>query len=157
MSKIHSEEEYESKVDALTTLRLFAPVVSSVLPFPSSTTHSDEYDDVRRTSNLHLPFTSPYKMPSFAKPSVQLPVVNDDVEDVVQDALDSLAIESLSSELPEEPSQLRRPTLSYRERSVRLVRHCSSWTLLGDAEGRLSFYDSQSKMPLLCLDPMPLY
>ena len=70
MTKIHSEEEYESKVDALTTLRLFAPVVSTILPLQNIATSFDhdtpgvKYDG-GQSSNLQLPFTSPYKLPSF--------------------------------------------------------------------------------------------
>lgn len=158
MTKIHSEEEFESKVDALTTLRLFAPVVSVILPLSRPVKHSAGYnqfgpgikDDSRRSSNLHLPFTSPYTMPSFVRKR-DLPVDDDDddVEDIVQDALDSLANENLSSQLTgQQVSPLKRQSLSYRERSVRLVRRCSSWTLLGDTEEKNSYYDSQGEATL---------
>jgi len=159
VSKIHSEEEYESKVDALTTLRLFAPVISDVLPLQSSATNSathmqgglDITKSGRRSSYLQLPFTSPYKMPSFVTKGEAPGTAfedEDDVGDIVKDALDSLAVENLSSKLPDQTSLLKRPSLSYRERSVRLVRHCSSWTLLDDTEESKTYYDAQGELRL---------
>lgn len=150
MSRIHSEEEYESKIDSLTTLRLFAPVMSTVLPLQSSAALAGIREDERRLSNLQLPFTSPYKMPSFVTKRQTPGLVledSDDVEDVVRDALDSLSIENLASELTVHISPLKRQSLSYRERSVRLVRHCSSWTLLNDTEENRTYYDSQGEIP----------
>lgn len=155
VARIHSEEEYESKVDALTTLRLFAPVVSNIVPLHcSTTTHRQEgpemKGDWRRSSNLQLPFTSPYKMPSFATrrrapASLMESMISDNVEDIVREALDSLTVDNLSTEQPGRISALRRPSLSYRERSVRLVRHCSSWTLLDDTEENKTHYDGQGE------------
>lgn len=159
VSKIHSEEEYESKVDALTTLRLFAPVVSDVPPLRSLTVNNatqigpEITKTGRRTSYLQLPFTSPYKMPSFAMKQEAPGTIleNVGVEDVVKDALDSLAIADVSSEMPERASRVRRPSLSYRERSVRLVRHCSSWIWLDDTKENKTYYDSQGEKYTRCV------
>lgn len=153
VSKIHSEEAYESAVDALTTLRLSAPVVSSIVPFRNFNSYSAQHHrfgqgisfDGHQSSNLQLPFTSPYKMPSFVSKWGMLPE-KIGVEDIVQDALNSLATDNPTTGLGEQvPSHLRH-SLSYRERSVRLVRHCSSWTLLGDTDDNKAHYDSQGKI-----------
>ena len=159
MSKVHSEEEYESKFDTLTTLRLYPPVVSTVLPLQRSATLAANYRQPgpeskkggRRLSNLQLPFTSPYKMPSFVTKQEGPGIIfdgDDDVKDIVKDALDSLSFENLLSEVPETISPRRRPSLSHRERSIRLVRHCSSWTLLDDTKENKTYYDSQGKIRL---------
>lgn len=133
--------------------------MSTILPLQSVATgfregESEWKGDGRRSSYLQLPFTSPYKMPSFLSKrrtarSLVESTSSEDVEDIVKDALDSLALVNLSTEQPDQKSSRMRQSLSYRERSVRLVRHCSSWTLLDDTEENKTHYDGQGEIMIL--------
>lgn len=146
VSKIHSEEEYEGGLETFTSLRLFAPVTANVLPFYASPVNAARHHHLESERGLQLPFTSPYRMPSFVIKRDGTKAVSEvtDTVDVVKDALDSLTLRNLSSHSPNF-SPLRRPVLSSREKSVRLVRYCSSWTLLDDTEKNKTYYDNQGE------------
>jgi hypothetical protein len=156
VSKIHSEEENERDLETLTSLRLYPPVKANVLPLYASPTDParphhhmlGSKDGSVRASYPQLPFTSPYVMPSFVANRDRTNVVSkiiDTVDDVVKDALDSLSQENPPSQLPNKLSRIRRQSLSHRETSVRLVRHCSSWNLLDDTDENKTYYDNQGE------------
>jgi hypothetical protein len=146
VSKIHSEEEYESGLETLTSLRPFAPVTAYILPLYASPTNAARHRHLKSERGLQLPFTSPYRMPSFVTNRDGTKTVSEvtGTIDVVKDALDNLRQWNLPSQSPTF-SRLKRPVLSSREKSVRLVRNCSSWTLLDDTEENKTYYDNQGE------------
>ena len=146
VSKIHSEEEFEGRLETLTSLHLSPPVTASVLPLYASPVNAARHTHLKSERGLQLPFTSPYRMPSFVSERGGTKAVSEDTDtvDVVKDALDSLMLTNLSSQ-SSNFSPLRRPVLSSREKSVRLVRYCSSWTLLDATEENKTYYENQGE------------
>ena len=99
---------------------------------------SSMYEETKDAVNLHLPFTSPYKMPT---PFMERANSNFDVDHIVVNALDSISnlsfrdTDTMAS--PGSPSR-RRSTLTANEKSVRLLEHCKGWTMLDDEQTLLN-------------------
>jgi hypothetical protein len=111
-------------------------VVLPLYPFLTNESRFDSsiYQETKDAVDLHLPFTSPYKMPTPLKARANF---NSDVDHIVVNALDSISnLSYRETDTMASPgsSSRRRSTLTANEKSVRLLEHCKSWTMLDDEQ-----------------------
>jgi hypothetical protein len=124
-----------------------------VLPIhPTATTPSADH--------ISLPFSTPYES-AIQNDTSEVEIVaerNGHVGDIVVDALESISCLSyreqagnadfcLSDIMP--PSPRRRKTLSHREKGIRLLRQCSSWTQLEVTQDKIKEQGIFSCFPTL--------
>jgi len=120
------------------------PLISSGLhsavlplhPFPTKQTEFDFgiYEETEDAIELHLPFTASYEVPTPLKSQVVDKSKLDDIVGTALESISNLSYRDMEPSASPGAQARRRFMLTANEKSVRLLEHCKSWTMLDDEQ-----------------------